>query len=230
MSINFRFEVTLVGEGAKDFAKVAVESEMAQACHPKGYNASQDADPAQRGSFISSQSASKSADNEKELLTLFCPVGEVSKGLARVRFICCESFSDSLPVHKEPTVAANSAIIFLFWRVDKSSSSATSERVSDFMTRLAELNHGAPVNARPLTVIWGFELDSDQETRLNDFLKLPLASGVRLEKFDEDGEDIVVEALTGLCEKIITVLNRRRTTALAVDDRQPAKGKCCTVS
>lgn len=232
-AINFRFEVAIVGEGANEFAKMAVESEMAEAFHPKGYNAAADL-TATIGGATSNHSSSKLGGSEKEQLTLFCPIGDVSekRGLARVRLICCESFSDSLPVHKEATVAMNTAIVFLFWRVDKGSGSAAGDRVSDFTSRLAELNHGAPADARPHAVVYGFDLDGDQESRLNDFLKKPLASGVQLEKFKEDNEDVVMEALTDLCEKIILAQNKRQTVAAAPRSigEQPAKGRCCTIS
>lgn len=235
-AINFRFEVALVGEGANEFARTVCDSEMAEAFHPKGGD-NGPAEGATGAQPLSPQVSGNFSSKGKEQLTLFCPIGDVSekRGLARVRLICCESFSDSLPLHKEPTVAMNTAVVFLFWRVEKGGSgSATSDRISDFTSRMAELKHGVPPEARPYSVIYGFETDDEQEARLNAFLKLPLASGVELQKFNEDSEDVLMEALTDLCEKIIIAQNKRQTVGGGVNagagGGQPAKGKCCAIS
>lgn len=235
-AISYRFEVSLVGKGVKEFAKKACENEMAEAFHPKGWHAGQeDEHTTTPGETAASGDVSNKGDKAGQgSLTLFCPLGEAmeKKGLARIRFVCIENFSDALPVHKEKLIAMNSAIIFLFWRVENSES-ATEELLSDYTTRLAELRHGSTEQCKPYTVLHAYEADKTQEGKLKEFCENGLGklAGVLYEHFEYDDEGTIMDNMTTLCEKMIEYqTNARATVALPKSDGAKKGSPCCTIS
>eukprot|EP00929_Paragymnodinium_shiwhaense_P050928 TRINITY_DN25637_c0_g1_i1.p1 TRINITY_DN25637_c0_g1~~TRINITY_DN25637_c0_g1_i1.p1 ORF type:complete len:271 (-),score=74.97 TRINITY_DN25637_c0_g1_i1:212-1024(-) len=199
--INYRFNVVLVAENATEFAQMAVLSEMAEAYKPKK------AEDAMVGRLSSDGDATPTSamPTIRNEMILFCPTGSEtsSKELARLRFQPVERFSDALPADTSNTVVA-----FLFWRVSADGAdefekaSATSDRITDYMSRMAEINH-LPKAKRPYTTILAFEADEEQQKKLGDFVSKQSRTKVVLKDYSDDCEETGYEAMQDLVEEVI---------------------------
>jgi len=214
-SIDWRFEFTIVGEGARQFSEMAVRSEMAEAFRPTAKHEEQakeklehigEDEEADRG-IPKEKLRSVATDGdphakEKETLVLFCPIGENGKALARIRFTCVEQFSDSLPLGKDRQAALTQAFIFLFQPSSSriaSDKSPVDEFKSDFISRFAEINH-TQEHFRPHCRILAIEAEPDLVELVEDIGK---AKNVTTDSVPDSGEETIMESLQEVCEHLI---------------------------
>jgi len=135
--VQHRFTVVLVGDFAQRFAEQAGESDMAEAFRPA------------RRSTHSDGGIDLIAGAEKEVV-VFCPV-DGGKALARLRLHPCSSFSESLPLTKDPVAAKAILVALLFWRRETSSEEEVAAAVTSSLPEDAEqpvtLDDGMPTQA-----------------------------------------------------------------------------------
>lgn len=214
-SIDWRFEFTIVGEGARQFSEMAVRSEMAEAFRPTAKHEEQakeklehigeDEEPDGGSPKEKMRSVATDGDphaKEKETLVLFCPIGENGKALARIRFTCVEQFSDSLPLGKDQQAALTQAFIFLFQPSSSriaSDNSSVDEFKSDFMSRFAEINH-TQEQYRPHCTIFAIEAEPDLVELVEQIGK---GKDVTTDSLPDSGEETVMECLQEVCEHLI---------------------------
>jgi len=230
--INFRFNCAIVGDPAKEFAHLAVESEMAEAYRPKGAHKKTDVKPI---SEDEEHEDHHEAHHEKDdQLVVFCPTGMGAKELARLRLSPVVGFSDSLPLSKDRAIASNLVVCFLVWHVGKKDGSeSVSSCVGDFSGRMAEIIH-TPAGCRPLVTLLGFELNEAQEKELNAFCERQKAVSIIPMYFPDDSEDTVMDCLQSVCEAMI----KNQTCGVRLSETgnvvtAPPDGKksgCCTIS
>lgn len=209
-SIDYRFEFTIVGEGARSFAEMAVHSEMAEAFRPTA----KAKEEAPMENAPTEDDGKKREGENKEKLILFCPIGEGSKALARVRFTCVEQFSDSLPLTKDAQASMNQAIVFIFntaaHAADKRAAGKgppLDEFRSDFISRFAEINHH-PEQYRPFSRILAIEAEPDALDTLNEVGK---SKNVGVDSAADGSEEGVIEAVQELCEALIKRASEKGT-------------------
>jgi len=239
-SIDYRFEFTIVGEGAKVFAEGAVHSEMAEAFRPTAKHEEekriQSPEPHHdgkehegievqdhevhllgQGATCSSKGALADAVTEKNKLILFSPIGEGTKALARVRFTCIEQFCDSLPLSRDTAVAMNQAVVFLFHPRAVSSGSprkiGSGTPIEEFKSDFISRFaeiNHTPKKFRPHVRILCFAVEPEVEDQLTELGK---TKDVTLYSQPDDGEDTVMESLQGICETLISEIARRTDEA-----------------
>lgn len=243
--IAHRFNVSLVGQGAHDFALRVCDSEVAQAFHPtakKESDGNLDAgqkDGSSKHTEVSPHSYHHGHNDEEDMLVLFCPTANNAKELARLRFVPLEKFTDSLPTTKDTAVAMNTAVVLLFWHVEDDAKerepgmTPTEERISDISSRIAELNHMSPA-FRPYSTIYAFAVDDEQEAALKDITKIS-KHNIELVCFPDDEEETVMDSMQALSDKVMNHRNflasqsRTFTANLATDGVKA--GKCgCTIA
>jgi len=231
-SIDYRFEFAIVGEGAKIFAEAAVNSEMAEAFRPTAKHKAEEEDKNHAHEDEHGRGHERKSPDVTEYV-LFCPIGEGTKALARVRFTCIEQFSDSLPLGRDGVAAQSQAVIFLYHPnavADRSSdNSPVDDFKHEFISRWAEINH-TPQQFRPHARILAFEAEPGVEEALAEIGK---SKHVTLDAQTEHCEDIVMEALQSVCEHLITRVNERRTSVAQNDASTvpliPQKSSCCSL-
>jgi hypothetical protein len=250
-SIDYRFEFTIVGEGAKSFAEAAVSSEMAEAYHPAKAKMDEiqehEEEPKEEHHEVHGLElpAKGNTDggkehSEKNKLVMFCPIGEGTKAIARIRFTVVEQFSDSLPLTRDAQVALNQAVIFLYYpngvgeaaRCNKSSPPMDEFR-SDFISRFAEINH-TPAQFRPHCRIVCFEVEPEDEEAL---IQLGATKKVNVDSQPDHAEDIVMDCLQGICDHLIQRQVNGRSegqedeplVAQADKTSAPPKSSCCVL-
>eukprot|EP00427_Karlodinium_veneficum_P030036 CAMPEP_0169191118 /NCGR_PEP_ID=MMETSP1016-20121227/4900_1 /TAXON_ID=342587 /ORGANISM="Karlodinium micrum, Strain CCMP2283" /LENGTH=268 /DNA_ID=CAMNT_0009267349 /DNA_START=67 /DNA_END=870 /DNA_ORIENTATION=+ len=238
-SIDYRFEFAIVGESAKTFAEGAVNSEMAEAFRPTAATGSsfaptpvaeseEDVDgvePVSPGVVTDPGSPGKqSHKSHGDKLVLFCPIGESSKALARIRFTCIEQFSDSLPLTKtDVAVAQNQAVIFLFYPKifggtrSPRSKPPVEEFKCDFASRFAEINH-VPKKCRPYSLILAVEPEEEDQEALEEFAK---KKNISIKAPPDGGEDTVMEELQCICDYLIRRQKERRPSQESVASIPP---------
>jgi len=256
-SIDYRFEFAIVGTGAKDFAETAVNSEMAEAFRPTAKHQElheiHEGDEEPNSAHGHGHAEKKVDDHhvdgighkkgtdadQKNKLVLFCPIGEGTKALARVRFTCIEHFSDSLPLGRDAQLAMNQAVIFLYYpnagEGDRSADkSPVDEFKHDFISRWAEINH-TPEQFRPHVRILAIEAAPEAEEALAEFGK---TKNVPLDSQPDYAEDCAMESLQSICDKLIERRNstERTGTSKTDDATAPLKGpgtstksSCCVL-
>jgi hypothetical protein len=218
-AIVFRFDVALVGVGAKSFASQVVDSEMSEAFRPNGLkqvDKMETVDEADTGEKTVSMSPRKTERTSE--LVVFCPAGgnPLSKELARIRLLPIEKFSDELPSNKKDV--ANQIVAFLFWQVDagaekdrRTEKTPTDDRLCDFTTRMAEINH-MPRKERPFTLLLTFEADDTQLERLEAFVKkFPENTRPKINQYSDGQEDTLYTAMTDIVDDMISRQNGRKS-------------------
>mmetsp|Transcript_90948 Transcript_90948/g.294346 ORF Transcript_90948/g.294346 Transcript_90948/m.294346 type:complete len:243 (-) Transcript_90948:257-985(-) len=219
--ISYRFNVVLVGATAKDFARIAVETEFAEAYRPKGQKAS---------GLQNDQEAGHSS--EEDALVFFCPTGFGTRELARLRLQPCVSFSQSLPMSRDRATAMNTVVALLFWQVGHKPhpEGAASEAIGDFQSRVMEIQH-LPVNLRPYTALLAFEASESQEKQLNDFVGRQQVRVIP-SFYSGDAEDVVPESLQTLCENAIKHQSRAsvRVASTVFLDASKGQQSCCVIA
>jgi len=219
-AVTSRFHVILVGGGAREFAHVMVDSEIAQAykvsegqkpVKPMGALAEEEeAALSPQPSQISHRSSQRSPSPEgegddQERLVFYCPLDAESTDLARVLFTPCVKFSDALPLPKGDN-SEKTVVVLLFWRVPETAENVgdtcTSSVISDFITRMAEIRY-VQMQHRPYVSLLAFEAKEDQQQRLQDFLKaqsgMPRKVEVESSFLADGGEDFAMEELQKVC-------------------------------
>lgn len=186
--VSYRFQVFLVGTGAKEFAERFVTSDTVEALKPKSAKGGQE----------SAEHLPSAGDD----LTFFCPVGQAE--LARVRLLPIEKFSESLTLPRKAAESSSVAVLFLFWKVgeapeDQPPADAVQARISDFTSRVAEIKHLA-ANCQPYAKVVAFDANEEQEERLKKWL-MP-HSTISVEFLKDDDEDTVMELVERLCKKL----------------------------
>jgi len=248
-SIDYRFEFAIVGEGARSFAEAAVNSEMAEAFRPtakaEGTDQTEDANLQGNDSGAeafaptsSKRPGNSSAASSKQKLILFCPIGENTKALARVKLTVVENFSESLPLVRDAQVAMNQAIVFLFYPDlvagcrSPGKSSPFDEFKRDFISRWAEINH-SPEQFRPYARILCIEVEPDVEELVEALGK---TKNVSTDSQPDYAEDSVMESLQTLCEHLISRQAGRATkplengtTPMLEEGGPTVKSSCCVL-
>lgn len=244
-AINYRFNVALCGEQAKEVAHLAVESEMAEAYRPKGGAAHKKVEVKPISEEDEEEHAAATTpsahehhghhdDDHEEQLVVFCPTGVGTKELARLRLTPVVGFSDSLPLTKDKAVAVNLVVCFLVWKPNQTSTIA--DAISDFQGRMAEIIH-TPAGCRPLVMLLAFEADDAQEKELSAFVERQKAVTITPLYLPDDGEDTVMDSLQSVCEAmVIKQTNPRRlsecsdkgVTVASPQDGKKSRG--CTIS
>lgn len=241
-SIDYRFEFAIVGIGARTFAESAVNSEMAEAFRPTASHHAHHHEDHHDDHHDDDGHGVNKLRSEMNKLILFCPLGEASKALARVRFTCVETFSDTLPLKDDAQVAMNQAVLFLFHPKFAKEEAAASgsprtprgrktldEFKSDFLSRCAEVNYH-PAHFRPHMRLISFEAQEESEDAL---ATLGASKGVELDAHADDGEDTVMEAMQAICEHLVGRQKERTTIRLDGDSGallpQNEKSACCVM-
>jgi hypothetical protein len=219
-SVDYRFEFAIVNESAKIFAERAVRSEMAESFRPTAKKDEEHWDEPKNEKSSDFKSTGSGSDGmamdrrktDSKKLVLFCPVGDASRALARIRFSCVQCFSDSLPLSRAPEIAQNQAVIFLFCpslsegsRTPRTpSKSPVEEFKTDFMNRYAEINH-QPKGCKPLSVILSMEAAEADQEQLEEFAK---SKSMVIDSHPDSGEDTVMEAIQAVCEYLVEAQKR----------------------
>jgi len=240
-AINYRYTIVLVGEGAREFARVAAESEMAEAYKPKSAKPKPAADEAVRDDVaveekgqqqLPDNNGHKNTEVEADKFVLFCPTGPNTKELARLRLHPCVGFSDSLPLSTDMAAAKNIIVALLFWQVKHGDADATEDTIREWYSRMAEINH-VPVSCRPYTVILAFEADEEQEEKLQAFTERQAGKVEAPKVIGDSGEDAIMESLHDLAEAAI---ERQKTVELKLSSssgldapQAVSKSKGCSV-
>lgn len=237
--ISYRFAVCVVGKSCKDFVHTATCSEIAQEYHPghKKDKGGEDDGAGDPGSPPFSPAA-----EEDDKLVLFCPVsGVLTKELARLRFSLCAGFSDSIPMTSDKSVATNTVVVFLFWRVsdapDRREDQATlSDTISDWRSRMAEINF-KPANLRPFVAVLGFKASQEQQEAVEAFASDQRKTARIVPSFfDDDSEEMFVEAMQNVVEQLISfqqsASSRRMGSTGSATPGMPGEARkgCCAVS
>jgi len=223
--ITSRFNVALVGEQAEEFARIAVNTEFAEAYKPKACSQSH---------IHGAQGGEEGADghcgkHEEDPFVFFCPTGGVNtKELARLRLQPCVHFSDSLPLGKDRAQNMSVIVVFLFWRC-----TTVKDAINDFRSRMAEVVH-QPASCRPCTALLAFRADAEQEGLLKEFVdKQQQTTKMYSEFFSQDNEETVIDALQNVCETAIKFqkIGRKSLTFNNVDGDNALPKRCsCAIS
>lgn len=227
-AINHRFTVVLVAENAREFASVAVHSEMAEAFRPKsktrardlpsdgepfthvlGVTASAEALPLDVVQPKPPPPPDRSQDQQvaDERLFVFCPMGSNSKDLARLRLHPCAGFSDSMPLSRDPAAASTTVVAFIFWDVKPG---ATDSTINEWYSRMAEINH-LPANCKPYTVVLAYGATQEQEQSLRAFAERQ-AGKIQPPRFVDAGcDESIMESLQDLAQEAVAKVKRGNT-------------------
>jgi len=242
-AICYRFDIALVGKGAKDFATRACESEMAEAFQPRSQrkkggeiapaseddseNSSGSESPKKHCAGFEKDPICPTSYHANDGMVLFCPIGGsmTSKELARLRFQPIEQFSDSLPSSKKD--ATNQVVAFLFHEIDDDGGglSPTEERIRDFASRMAEINH-TPLSQRPYTTIMAFEAAEEQRNQLKSFVDRQVKVQVKLHFYEDDMEDTVMDCMQRVVDEMIDFMKVPRTEKCQTTAPPPKSRGC----
>mmetsp|Transcript_40184 Transcript_40184/g.92367 ORF Transcript_40184/g.92367 Transcript_40184/m.92367 type:complete len:262 (-) Transcript_40184:72-857(-) len=232
-AIKYRFEFSVVGSKAKDFADKIIDSDIAEAYRPKNKPGAPEGSNNLEKVALKVEGASDS--NQR---VLFHNVGsDISKTeLARIRFGTMETFSQSLPVYQDHHHSSHAAVILLYWNSGKDASPAdgqsdyATEKLRDFTSRLAEVNFQ---KFKPSVFLQAFGADEREQQKIKDWHAQHISKGVLLHLFDNDEEDTLMDAVQFVCEKLLS--RDHHVRASSRQSLQNAAGAssgsaCCVVS
>lgn len=193
-SVDYRFDFVLVGQSCSVLAKSIVESEIAVAYRPTaktGAPRRECVDEEDLKTVVAAKSTA-SRRGEDDRLLVYCPITGKPNSLARINFECVESFSQSLPLSRDPVKSLNQAVVFVFypelylepWNFK-----------SDFASRVAEFRHH-PAGCKPYCVVFAID-PGDSEESLRAFADV---NGFGFQLLDDGEEDTVMDALQNVCD------------------------------
>eukprot|EP00811_Abedinium_folium_P001309 NODE_11197_length_1302_cov_2.802553.p1 GENE.NODE_11197_length_1302_cov_2.802553~~NODE_11197_length_1302_cov_2.802553.p1 ORF type:complete len:269 (-),score=56.63 NODE_11197_length_1302_cov_2.802553:413-1219(-) len=246
--IHQRFDLMVVGHCAAQFSNLIASSGIV-APHP--FSAVDDKDsPVHGDTVVRRRSTSELACGFSASATLFCDIDE---SLARVRIYAMEKFSDSLPNIGERVVALHTCVVFLFWQVDPgkipnafTNMTPTEAALTDFRDRLLEIMF-MPAWYRPFVTILAFDVNTDQEALLSEFISQPLSKtlGLSMTVGPDPSLQSVVGIVTDLCTNMVAWQQKaallplpplEKSTELLLQDgaakarhQGRCKSQCCTV-
>mmetsp|Transcript_22910 Transcript_22910/g.53615 ORF Transcript_22910/g.53615 Transcript_22910/m.53615 type:complete len:260 (-) Transcript_22910:53-832(-) len=230
-AIKYRFEFSIVGPNAKDFADKILASDIAEAYRPK-------VKPGAEGNVNSEMKPLIAGASDGNQHVLFHNVGsDVSKTeLARIRFVLLDTFSQSIPVHQEPRSASNAAVVLLFWNCNRdegedenAQSEFISDRLRDFTSRLAETNF---MKWKPAVFLHAYGADEREEQRIKDWHAQHVSKGVVLEMFPDDQEDTMMDGIQAICEKLLSKDHgvHHNGSKQSLPPGSLERSSCCSVS
>mmetsp|Transcript_45251 Transcript_45251/g.82665 ORF Transcript_45251/g.82665 Transcript_45251/m.82665 type:complete len:263 (-) Transcript_45251:104-892(-) len=234
-AIKYRFEFSVVGSNAKDFADKIIDSDIAEAYRPKTKPGAPEGGQGSNGLEKLPLKGEGATDGNQRVL--FHNVGsDISKTeLARIRFGTLETFSQSLPVYQDHHHSSHAAVILLYWNGSKDQrpadeqSDILSDRLRDFTSRLAEVNFQ---KFKPTIFLQAFGADDREQQKIRDWHSQHISKGVLLHLFDNDEEDTLMDAVQFVCEKLLSRDHHvRASSRQSLQNGAGASGSgCCVVS